>query len=39
VASRTSIVAIILTIGALAVLLVWWVRTWLTGAKKKRRRH
>ena len=39
VASRTSIVAIILTIGALAVLLAWWVRTWTTGRKKKRRRH
>ena len=39
VASRTSIVAIILTIGALAVLIVWWVRTWLAGRKTKRRRH
>ena len=39
VASRTSIVAIILTIGALAVLIVWWVRTWRAGRKNKRRRH
>lgn len=39
VASRTSIVAIILTIGAFALLMLWWVRTSMASRRSKRRRH
>lgn len=37
--TATSLVGIVLTVVALAVLLVWWARTWRSGRRKRRLRR
>ncbi len=37
--TATSLVGIVLTVVALAVLLVWWARTWRSGRRRRRSRR
>lgn len=37
--TATSVVGVVLTVVALAVLLIWWARTWRSGRRKRRVRR